>query len=330
MISTRHTVLIVCTTAIFGFCFGVGASLWFSSLTSADKTGHTLRIKNLSYPLIKPLLACNIDAQTPTPALNDLQSLLKKAIDTATESGNIAKAGIYIRDLDDGSWTSVNGDDRYTPASLMKIVTLMGYLNEAENNPSILQNRLTVDPDLDVTKQNIIPALSAEPGKEYTVAELLQMMIAYSDNTASHTLIEHMRAESLNGLLDVLEIPTFADEAHYTISPRLYSRLLRILYNSTLLTASDSERALELLAQTDYREALVKGVDASETVAHKFGDVTLLNSDGTTSYQHHDCGIVYATHPYVICIMTEGNDLPTLANTIASFTTIVDTFMNDR
>lgn len=310
---------------------GIGATLsWLFFCPAAVDSGHTLRLENPDYPLIKPLLACNIDAQTPTPALNDLRALLQKSVNDATAKGDITKAGIYIRDLDDGSWTSVNGDDQYTPASLMKIVTLMGYLNEAENTPSILQEKLIVDPTLNVVPQNIPPAVSAEPGETYTVAELLRMMIVYSDNTASHTLIEHMKAEALNGLLNALEIPTFADEAHYTISPRLYSRLLRILYNSTLLTAQDSENALELLTQTDYRDALVKGINPSENVAHKFGDVTLLDSDGTTSYQHHDCGIVYGTHPYVICVMTEGKDLPTLAKTIASFANIVDTFMNDR
>lgn len=310
---------------------GIGATIsWLFFCPSAIDPGRALRLEDSNYPLIKPLLACNIDAQTPTPALDTLQSLLQRAVDAAVKKGDITKAGIYVRDLDNGSWTSVNGDDQYTPASLMKIVTLMGYLNEAENDPSILQEKLTVDPEFDVTQQNIVPAVSAEPGKQYTVAELLQTMIVYSDNTASHTLIEHMKAEALNGLLEALEIPSFADEDHYTISPRLYSRLLRILYNSTLLTAQDSERALELLVQTDYHNALVKGIDSSEKVAHKFGDVTLLNSDGTTSYQHHDCGIVYAEHPYAICVMTEGKDLPTLANTIASFAHIVDTYINNQ
>lgn len=313
---------------VLGMSIGAATS-WFFLFPTAARTSHMLRLENPSFPLIKPLLACNIDAQVPSPALNGLQSRLQKAIDTATANGEIRRAGIYIRDLNDGSWTAVNGDDQYTPASLMKIVTLMGYLNEAENDPSILQEILTVDPSLDGTQQNIIPAATAEPGQQYTVAELLRLMIVYSDNTASHTLIEHMKAEALNGILQALELPTFSNESRYTISPRLYSRLLRILYNSTLLTATDSQRALELLTQTDYRDALIKGISASETVAHKFGDVTLQNTDGTTSYQHHDCGVVYAAHPYVVCVMTEGKDIPTLAKTIASFAGIVDTFMND-
>ena len=144
------------------------------------------------------------------------------------------------------------------------------------------------------------------------------------------TLLSHMTHESLNRTLRDLEIPGTVDEKNYSISPRLYSRFFRVLYNSTVLTQYNSQLALEWLAQSDYRNALVKNLDAGKIVAHKFGERSTTNADGSRTYQHHDCGIVYAESPYIICVMTEGKDLPTLANAIASLALTVDTFMSSR
>lgn len=85
---------------------------------------------------------------------------------------------------------------------------------------------------------------------------------------------------------------------------------------------------LELLSKSTYADALVSGTDPSEIVAHKFGEASLEDPTGAVVYQHHDCGIVYAKDPYVVCVMTEGaKDISTLAKTISSLAAIVDTFM---
>ncbi len=324
---SKHPAIFIIVLIALGIGIGVTIS-WLLFRPNAIDTGHTLRLTDPNYPLIKPLLACNIDSTTPTKTLDPLQSSLQDAVDRATAAGDITRAGIYIRKLSDGTWTAVHGDDEYSPASLMKIVTLFVYLHDADNDPSVLDRVLVVDPTINTGTQNIIPTSTAIPGKRYTVNELLRYMIVNSDNVATLTLVHNTQNDELNTLLNDLEIPGYLDEENFTISPRHYSRFLRILYNSTLLSEKSSEFALELLAASDYRDALVQGIAPQETTAHKFGERGITNADGSKSYQLHDCGIVYALEPYMLCIMTEGNDLPTLANTIASFTTIVDTFIN--
>ncbi len=297
------------------------------SQDSSQNTGHSLRITVPSRPLIKPLLACNIDSATPSTEFDGLKNNLDDAINRAKASGDISRASIYVRSLANGSWTAVNGDDQFRPASLMKIVTLMVYMEGADSDPGVLSQTLAVQEYASDNEQNILPEQTAIAGKTYTVEELLRLMIVYSDNNASRTLIANINPGVLNKTLQDLEIPQYADNANYTISPRLYSRFLRILYNSTLISEQNSERSLEWLSQSAYKDALVAGVDPSDIVAHKFGESSATNTDGSTTYQHHDCGIVYDTSPYVICVMTEGKDLSTLAKTIASLTTTVDTFI---
>jgi beta-lactamase class A len=279
--------------------------------------------------MIKPLLACSIDAKNPTAEYNDLKKSLEDSVARLTASGDIESAGIYVRNLDNGFWTSVNGDNEYVPASLMKIVTMFVYLLQADTDPSVLNETITIYTTDENASQNIVPEKTAEVGKAYTVQELLELMMEYSDNTAKRALVEKMSIPIFQQVLEALELPMLTNDetARYTISPRLYSRFLRILYNSTLISQKNSEIALEWMAKSNYTAGLVKGIGESATIAHKFGETSIDNPDGSSSFQHHDCGIVYSENPYAICIMTQGKDLSILAKSIASFANTVNTFM---
>jgi beta-lactamase class A len=58
---------------------------------------------------------------------------------------------------------------------------------------------------------------------------------------------------------------------------------------------------------------LVAGVPAGIPVAHKFGETGQVGGER----QLHDCGIVYYPNsPYILCIMTRGNNFEELPNII--------------
>jgi len=297
--------------------------------STAENNGTPLRLTSNAFPMIKPLLACSIDAKNPTSEYNDLQKSLEDTIAKSTAAGDIENASIYVRNLDNGFWTSVNGDNEYVPASLMKIVTLLVYLLQADTDPTVLDRLITIYTADENASPNIVPEKTAEIGKTYTVRELLELMMEYSDNTAKRALVEQMNIPIFQQVLEALDLPALTNDENtrYTISPRLYSRFLRILYNSTLISQKNSEIALEWMAKSSYTAGLVKGIGESVTIAHKFGETIVEDSYGSSSYQHHDCGIVYSKNPYVICVMTQGKDLSILAKTIASLASTVDTFM---
>ena len=81
-----------------------------------------------------------------------------------------------------------------------------------------------------------------------------------------------------------------------------------------------SEKALEFLSQTEFKKGIVGNIPSDVKVAHKFGERTYLSSTGTLVYKElHDCGIVYASNnPYVLCVMTRGNDFEKLEDLIQS------------
>ena len=66
-----------------------------------------------------------------------------------------------------------------------------------------------------------------------------------------------------------------------------------------------SEILLGLLTETSYKNGLVAGLPEGEIkIAHKFGERKI-----GKLIQLHDCGIIYyQENPYLLCIMTRGND----------------------
>ena len=115
-----------------------------------------------------------------------------------------------------------------------------------------------------------------------------------------------------------IDVPTEVPD--FTISAKNYSTFLRILYNSTYLNDSDSEKALDILSKTTFVDGLVAGVPKGTTIAHKFGE----HVSSFHEIELHDCGIIYyPQNPYLLCVMTKGQDFSKLAKIIADISAMV-------
>jgi beta-lactamase class A len=102
---------------------------------------------------------------------------------------------------------------------------------------------------------------------------------------------------------------------------------MRILYNASYLEPELSERALTILTEAEFSEGVAKKLPSSVPVAHKFGERLLDNE----IKQLHDCGIVYfPQNPYVLCVMTKGQDWEKLAQTIQDVSKMVYDEVNSR
>ena len=76
------------------------------------------------------------------------------------------------------------------------------------------------------------------------------------------------------------------------------------------------------MVKTNFDPGVAGGVPNNISVADKFGEkVSTINSE---EKQLHNCGIVYyPKHPYLICIMTRGDDFDRLAGVIKSISSFV-------
>lgn len=272
------------------------------------------RIRATGYKYISPLLYCENPPEN-AQFLKSLSDSLSNYINDSVKRNNISNASVYIHLPDTGDWTSVNGLEKYSPASLLKVPVMMAYYKSAEKNPALLSKEIKFDINDSNINENYMPKERLEKGKSYSVENLIERMIYYSDNTAEDLLVMGINEQEFDGVFQDMDI-TRLNYSHQenSMDVKTYSYFFRALYNASYLNRDYSEKALDNLSKTDFKKGIVAGVPGSITVAHKFGERAYNDS---SEKQLHDCGIVYyPSHPYLICIMSRGNSFASLENTI--------------
>ncbi|MCX6716116.1 MAG: class A beta-lactamase-related serine hydrolase, partial [Candidatus Taylorbacteria bacterium] len=286
----------------------VGWLLKNRQISVASIAPNQIRADIKAYQFINPLLFANNDKDT-SPDLNVLVRGLNKSISKSLTDGDASSVSVYFRDLNTGRWTGINEDDTYTPVSMLKVVVLMAALKIAETNPDFLQKKIYYKPD-DSTKF-YRPNDKVSAGY-YSVQDLVNSMIIYSDNASSAALMEDKEINNTFGLVyTIFRLPSFKSATSTDfMSVKSYSSVFRALYNSTLFQWNLSEQALDFLSKTDFMDGIVAGVPSGTKVSHKFGETgALQGADKTVIHELHDCGIIYySTHPYLLCVMTRGKD----------------------
>lgn len=277
------------------------------------------------YEYINPLLECDSNIGN-YKLLNSTEKAVNDLIDKSVASGAINTAAVYYRDLNNGPWFGINEETRFTPASLIKVPMMILYYKKAETDPTILQTKLKVDLGISRGLQQayIKPDEELMNGEEYTIDELIDVMIAKSNNTAYLMLKEHLDQKEFNALfndfgINIEELEKSTDGS--ILSIREYSSFFRILYNSSYLSRDYSEKALKLLSQSDFSIGIEAGLPREIVVADKFGERHYPNSN---EGQLHDCGVVYKPdNPYLVCIMTRGKDFEKLPSVISQISKII-------
>ncbi len=288
-------------------------------------SGGQLRDQGNS-PLIKPLLLCGVNS-SESDDYKPLQKKIKEMVDNKIQQTQAKKISVYFRDLDTGRWAGVNEDELYAPASMYKVPIMIAYYKLAEIHPEILQQKILYNGTFDYNQQEAIkPKETIQAGKEYSIDDLIKFMIVDSDNNAATLLDQHLDQDLLLNLYSKLEIPLPPQTGDVDfLSAKIYSRFLRILYNTTYLSESMSQKALELLSQADFPQGIRSGAPSNVMVAEKFGERLVRSDNGSIQERElHDCGIVYYPfHPYAVCVMTSGNDLNNLEGVISDISRLL-------
>lgn len=239
--------------------------------------------------------------------------------------GNEEDIGLFIQDVQTGSWLGLNEQEGFVPASLLKIPIMMAILKNVERGTLSLQTKIQLEAnDIDPNYQS---GIERHAGEEVTVTQLLEDMISYSDNTAKNALKRQVTPEELDSVFKHIGItnPYRAPIDNQTVTPRGYTRLFKALYYSTYLPPEFSQLGLEFATDTAYENMLPAGVPPGVQVAHKFG----IYGEGS-SKALHDCGIVYhEKSPYYICIMTQNIEIEQAAELIRTLSERTYTFVDE-
>ena len=311
---------VVCAVVggVIGWFLRPNAPLSSEQITSYR--GATLRQSSANYQFIAPLLACDVGSEDAFPEFAPLRQSLTDFVNQKVAAGDAQNISIYLRSLRSARWFEIRGPLTYAPASLFKTFVMMAYYKEADetDNPGLLQEEIPFQGSAtygdDVVGGTIVHLVN---GKLYTIDQIIDQMITYSDNDAFNTLLNHFDADTLSRLETIfkdLNIPlplTNTDSALNFMSVQDYALVFRVLYASTYLSERYSEKALQVLAQSKYKDGITAGIPSDLTVSQKYGVLTIpKTATSTITTELHDCGIVYyPKHPYLLCVMTSGNNL---------------------
>ena len=307
------------------------AATWFilarTVYTSAPAT-HSLHITDGQYPLLSPLLLCNVSEQKSPNEDNALASVIGNFIQKQTDAGVVDDMSVYVIDYQNGKWAGVNENDRYDPASMLKVPVMIAFYQAAEREPSALDEKIKFNGDAQNDNEYFKSSNGIKPGVFYTTDEMIDSMITNSDNTAALLLEKDLNPNSLSEVFTDLGLPVPSDGQNVQyLSAKLYAYFFRVLYNATYLDREFSQKALTLLSKTAFSVGIKAGVPAGTTVADKFGERTVLDTSGDLqSRELHDCGIVYKPgSPYLLCVMSrsKATSFDAMAKNIADMSALV-------
>lgn len=286
-----------------------------------DTSAKMTEVRNSrDFRFISPLLECDGFMQSDIKVHSALRSKVKAVIRHWKSAGFVDRVSFYYRDLNNGPWIGVDEDIFYSPASMLKVVIMMAAFKRESIDPGFLDMEFSV-----IGSNTFKPNVTSESvsiGERHKLRFLVEMMIVKSDNYAKSTVQNAVGEPILHQVWNELGMSNeLMAKSENFFSARKFATFFRILYNSTYLSHEHSEQALELLSRTEFSDGIRSGVPENVKVASKFGERGFVES---TKTQIHECGIIYDNgSPYLICIMTEGDNLDQQTALISNLSRIV-------
>lgn len=316
---------------LLGAGFAAG---WISNGRTRGETGSVREQRLGGHRYINPLLECESARDAlENEMLQPFRRLIDERIDQWLKRPAIKEVAVYFRELNNGQNFGIHEHEKFFPASLIKIPLLVAYLKAAERDPLLLSRRLTYPGGPDETASQFFrPAVPLEPGRSYTVDELLHAMIVRSDNNAYHLLLPVLSPNVQQSVFRDLGLRSpwsVKGGAEDYVTVNEYASFFRILFNASYLSDVMSEKALSLLAEAEFAGGLKAGLPPGIPVADKFGEWTPMKNG--ESKQLHDCGVVYYPgQPYLLCVMSRGTSFSELSAVIADISRITFNEVNGR
>lgn len=222
------------------------------------------------------------------------------------------EVSIVIKDLTNDKWILKYNENRVFPsASLIKIPIMIEALECVEKGEYSLDEKIKIRAT-DRVEYSIVSELRLE---EYTLIDLITLMIILSDNTATNVLIDLLGHERINQMIKKLNCNdtflkrkmmdfTAAKEGRENLtSPMDMALLMEKIYNESIVSPKMCEIMIDILSRQKHRDMLPRYILDEVKIANKTGELSGLN---------HDIGIFYLENiNYLIGIFTTNgeNDL---------------------
>lgn len=225
--------------------------------------------------------------------LNDVKPIVKKAD---------MDMGVCVIDLKSGTQMDIDGNERMVAASMIKLAIAASFLQYVEDDNISLHDTYVVKESDIVGGTGSLGGRGA--GAETTYGELLELMIAESDNTAANILIDEMGMKMVNrrarelGLTSTELNRYMMDEeaiekgTENYVSANDVARILELAYNGELVSAKASKTLLSALEKQKDKNGISEGLPNKVVFAHKTGSLANAQHDGGIAEGPNDCDCV--------------------------------------
>lgn len=234
----------------------------------------------------------------------ELLSTLEKII-----KGYSGTISVHARNFLDGKSLCIDEYRVYPSASTIKLVILAQAMAEADSGAIRLDDFIELTEEDMVGGDGILKELA--PGHNFSILELLTLMIIVSDNTATNILIKLLGMESVNRMASALGLGSTrlrrlmmdaearkAGRENETCAYDM-ARFLGLLRDGSIVSSDASALMLSILRkqQVTGRLDLYLPIDSDGiSIAHKTGDLDRLE---------HAVGIITAPgREYSVCVLT--------------------------
>jgi len=200
--------------------------------------------------------------------------------------------GVAVKNLDTGETFAVNGDTRFPTASLIKVAVMVEvYQQIAEGK--LRRDTLVTLRDSDKAGDETVPLNMLHDGAQFTVSDLLSLMIAYSDNTATNLLVGLVGTGNVDRRMASYGLPntkifrpTFRDgradvfpeeEKEFGLgmtTPREAARLMELIAQGKIVDRAVCDEMLAILRKQQDRAMIPRSLPFERdriTVANKTG-----------------------------------------------------------
>lgn len=236
---------------------------------------------------------------SPAPAASPSPSAIEARI-VARLARFEGEMGVFAVHMGTGESVAVGADRRFPTASAIKTAVMV------EVHHQIAAGRLGKDQIVTLVEADKVGGSgilhSLRAGAPLSVADLLYLMIAASDNTATNMLVALVGTKAVDERmvaygfpLTRLYRPTFRggkpdvfpeEEKEYGLgssTPREMARLMERIARGEAVSAAASAEMMDVLGKQQFREMIPRllPTDGSVTIAHKTGQDEEKLADGT-------------------------------------------------
>ncbi len=330
--SPKFSSVLVCAIVFF-YSIGLVSGIlvykkWFLSRDISEIAFDTAQVVRYDgdYKFINPILFCGVSEKIEPVQFQDLAEKVEDEARGAVERD--ISYSVYYRDLVSGKWFGINENEKYSPASLLKVPLMIANFKNSEDNAGFLKEKFFYGGEVNANDvETFKPNAELQPSSFYSVDDLIYYMIAQSDNNSAILLDMAINADLKDEVYTDLglSIPSGNATAD-SISVRSYAHFFRVLYNASYLDHDLSEKALYLLSLARFSSGLASAIPDDVPIAQKFGERKIMYENPVPpDVELHDCGIVYyPEHPYLLCVMTKGGQaFAPLSDLIKSISKVV-------